>query len=109
LKKHDEVKQNRGDNIVDRHALNSSNLGDDEFKSLGQASSELLAKLGKRAKAGAISGGEKTRPPSKMMQGENIIYLNSNDVQNLRTSNQRNKAKHNQKKDNSCQLLYIFQ
>ena len=110
MKKHDEVKQNRGDNIVDRHALNSSNLGDDEFKSLGQASSELVAKLSKRAKVGAIMGGDCSKPPSKTTLGrDNVVYLNSNDVQNLRTSNQRNKAKHNQKKDNSCQLLYIFQ
>jgi hypothetical protein len=76
LKEHDEVKQNRGDNIVDRHALNSSNLGNDEFKSLGQASSELIAKLGKRAKVGVR---DEARPPSKITQhvGEtNVIYLN---------------------------------
>jgi hypothetical protein len=109
LKEQDEVKQNRGDNIVSRPALNSSHLGNDEFKSLGQASSELIAKLGKKAKVGAR---ERTQPPSKItphVGGENVIYLNSNDVQNLRTSNQRNKTKHNQKKDNSCSLFYIFQ
>jgi hypothetical protein len=107
LKEHDEVKQNRGDNIVDRHALNSSHLGNDEFKSLGQASSELIAKLGKRAKVGDR---DEARPPSKTTEGSgNVVYLNSNDVQNLRTSNQRNKAKHDQKKDDPCQLFYIFQ
>jgi hypothetical protein len=94
-----------------RSALNSppKQRGCDEFKSLGQASSELIARLTNKAKAGAISGGEKTRPPSKMMQGENIIYLNSNDVQNLRTSNQRNKTSHDDENHNSCRLFYIFQ
>jgi hypothetical protein len=75
LKEHDEVKQNRGDNIVDRHALNSSNLGNDEFKSLGQASSELIAKLGNKAKVGVR---DEARPPSKITRhvgGENVIYL----------------------------------
>ena len=91
-----------------RVALNSSHLGNDEFKSLGQASSELLLKLSKRAKVGAIMGGDCSKPPSKTTQLENVVYLNSNDVQNLRTAKQRNKAKHDQKKDDACELFYIF-
>jgi len=89
-----------------RVALNSSHLGNDEFKSLGQASSELIARLSNRAKVGV--GEDETQPPSKTTQLENVVYLNSNYVQNLRTAKQRNKAKHDQKKDDACELFYIF-
>ena len=105
MKEHDEVKQNRGDNIVDRHALNSSNLGNDEFKSLGQASSELIAKLGKRAKVGER---EEAQPPSKMTGGGNVIYLNSKDVKKRPPNKQDRGATSDNRKDNSCQLFYIF-
>ena len=107
MKEHDEVKQNRGDNIVDRHALNSSNLGDDEFKSLGQASSELIAKLGKKAKVGVR---DEARPPSKTTLGRsNIVYLNSKDVKKRPPNRQHHKASRNVENHNSCRLLYIFQ
>lgn len=110
MKEHDEVKQNRGDNIVDRHALNSSPLGNDEFKSLGQASSELIAKLTNRAKVGAASG-ENTQPPSKITlgKGDNVIYLNSKDVQKRPPNRQNHKANRDDKNHNSCRLFYIFQ
>jgi hypothetical protein len=82
-------------------------LGNDEFKSLGQASSELIAKLGKRAKVGDR---DEAQPPSKTTEGSgNVVYLNSNNVQNLRTTNKRDKAKHDEKKDDPCRLFYIFQ
>lgn len=91
MKEQDEVKQNRGDNIVSRPALNSSHLGNDEFKSLGQASSELIAKLGKRAKVGAR---ERTQPPSKITHsvgGDNVIYLYS-----------KQRAHNEQRQDDPC-------
>jgi hypothetical protein len=110
LKEQNDIRRSKLADLKSRRsALNSppKQRGCDEFKSLGQASSELIARLGNRAKVGVKD--EETQPPSKITQGENVIYLNSNDVQNLRTSNQRNKAKHDQKKDDACELFYIFQ
>jgi hypothetical protein len=110
LKEQNDIRRSKLADLKSRRsALNSppKQRGCDEFKSLGQASSELIAKLGKKAKVGVR---DEARPPSKTTLGRsNVVYLNSNDVQNLRTSNQRDNAKHDQKKDNSCQLLYIFQ
>ena len=90
-----------------RSALNSppKQRGCDEFKSLGQASSELIAKLGKRAKVGER---EEAQPPSKMTGGGNVIYLNSKDVKKRPPNKQDRGATSDNRKDNSCQLFYIF-
>lgn len=77
----------------------------DEFKSLGQASSELIAKLGKRAKVGAR---DEAQPPSKITQhvgGEtNVIYLNSKDVK----KRPPNKSNQSNKTDNLDNVIFLF-
>ncbi|NQZ75817.1 MAG: hypothetical protein HRT61_06845 [Ekhidna sp.] len=108
MKEQDKVKSKLATETTPRPALNPPHLGSDEFKSLGQASSELIAKLTNRAKAGAISG-ENTQPPSKMMQGENIIYLNSKGMKKRPPNRQNDKASDDDENHNSCRLFYIFQ
>jgi hypothetical protein len=93
-----------------RSVLNSppKQRGCDEFKSLGQASSELIAKLGKGAKVGAKLGGT-AQPPSKSTLGRNnVIYLNLKGMQKRPPNRQNYKASHDDENHNSCRLFYIF-
>lgn len=77
-----EQNENRSKGVIlgFRPALNPPHLGRDEFKLLGQASSELFAKLGNKSKVGDL-GEVQTQPPSEITSrgkgGENVIYLNS--------------------------------
>ena len=88
-----------------RSALNSPQFTrDDEFKSLGQASSELIARLSNRAKVGAREG---TQPPSKMTGGGNVIYLNSKQDSRQKKSD-NNSSEKNNNKSKSCQVIFLF-
>jgi hypothetical protein len=80
LKEQDSIKPNNlADPEGDRPALNSPQFTrDDEFKSLGQASSELILRLSKQKGVGGVC--DTSRPPQKMtnMGGRNVIYWKFN-------------------------------
>jgi hypothetical protein len=78
LKEQDKVKSKLATETTPRPALNSSNLGNDEFKSLGQASSELILKLSKQKGVGGVYGTSKPPPKMTNMGGGNVIYWKFN-------------------------------
>jgi hypothetical protein len=82
-------------------------LGNDEFKSLGQASSELIERLGNKAKVGAKLGGDCSKPPSKITQGENVIYLYSKQDSRQKKPDDNSHDKHNGKAK-SCRVIFLF-
>lgn len=106
-----EQNENRSKGVVlsFRPALTPPPLGNDESFFIGQASSDLIAKLGNKSKVGFT--GPNHQPPSKTTLGgeNNVIYLNLTSRQNLCPTRQSDEIKNSNEKDNSNGLSYIFE
>jgi hypothetical protein len=112
LKEQNDIRRSKLADLKSRRSVLNSppkQRGCDEFKSLGQASSELIAKLGKRAKVGAREG---TQPPSKITfectgDEPNVIYLYSKQDFRQKKPNNNSSEKHSNEAK-SCQVIFLF-